>query len=284
MWQRGVGVGGREDKEAGFKKETGQQAQRDPGGLSIDKWGWLIHHIASGGGIVQQCMCETMNEKEVFHLEPRALGYNTRHVIIWCNRTVVHVDGLVWCQRGEKLKMKRSVFGAFSTKRRAPRASPSFLLQTRTKSSGVHAERVLWTLISTLRCFAQYTGVLISAVRRANINKGCKDCVDIVASLISVDPNGFIFGGMNPDLPKNYCIHFCYKTQGGVNTSFTLSPQLFWHAVHCSMLTNGCTLHSDSLSIHILWSFTSFGHVDIKELHVSFGAVEIYCKTVLIFN
>lgn len=117
--------------------------------------------------------------------------------------------------------------GAFSTKRRAPRALPSFLLQTRTKSSGVHAERVLWTLISTLRCFAQYTGVLISAVRRANINKGCKDCVDIVASLISVDPNGFIFGGMNPDLPKNYCIHFCYKTQGGVNTSFTLSPQLF---------------------------------------------------------
>lgn len=37
VWQRGVGVGGREDKEAGFKKETGQQAQRDPGGLSIDK-------------------------------------------------------------------------------------------------------------------------------------------------------------------------------------------------------------------------------------------------------
>lgn len=60
--------------------------------------------------------------------------------------------------------------GAFSTKRRAPRASPSFLLQTRTKSSGVHAERVLWTLISTLRCFAQYTGVLISAVRRYQIS------------------------------------------------------------------------------------------------------------------
>lgn len=86
---------------------------------------------------------------------------------------------------------------------------------------------MLWTLISTLSCFAQYTGVLISGVRCANIKKGCKDCVDIVAGLISVDPNGFIFWGLSPDLLKNYYIHFCYKTQEGVNRSFTLSPQLF---------------------------------------------------------
>lgn len=82
--------------------------------------------------------------------------------------------------------------------------------------------------------------------------------------------------------------HYLYKHNSiykeGINVFRTITPTVWHISAYCSILANGLILHFESLSIHILWTSISFWHVDGKELHVSFGAVEIYCKTVLIFN
>lgn len=130
----------------------------------------------------------------------------------------------------------------------------------------------LWLLASSAQC----TGVLESDIRQANVNKDC-------SSTISSDL--CVFGIELRPVERWTHIIATNITQSTkkVSKSFTPSFQLF-DLYQLDILAYGLILHFESLSIHILWTSISFWLVDTKELRVSFGAVKIYCNTVLIFN
>ena len=161
-----------------------------------------------------------------------------------------------------------------------------YFCKQETKSEGAHTpgwQRREWSLalISTISV-AMRLLVMLDRLMSAQAGRSAGRCCGTHYLLMGL----CVWGGAQTC--RREITHYRYKHNSiykdSINVLRTITSAVWHISAYCSILTNGLILHFESLSIHILWTSISFWHVDGKELHVSFGAVEIYCKTVLIFN